>query len=371
MEAGEADAGVITPLRNRDDVPEEAKKMGLALSTDANPLYGQIRAYWQAANAVVESCRNVAAVGATPICITDCLNYGSPEIPDQMQDFVSGVEGIADALNGIGLRSANDAAAAEVAEAMTKAEKDSKKKGKKAAKVVIPKPAYFPLPCISGNVSLYNVSEKSSIAPQAIIATLGKMENVERATTPGLKSRGNHLFLIGPRKNELGGSAYYNLMGELGANVPEPDFALVSKEIAAVTDIISAGYALSCHDISDGGLAVAIAEMCIGSEGVHKVGAKVTISTIDEQPTKKNPKVKPLRTDQKLFSETGGFVLEIPRKDINKAKRIAASFGVPLIKIGFTTSSKKLIIFDNGKDILNVKLGAMRTAWRDGLRNKL
>ncbi|MBI2638391.1 phosphoribosylformylglycinamidine synthase subunit PurL [Candidatus Peregrinibacteria bacterium] len=336
IEAGQADAGVIAPFRNREDIPEEFQKIGVALSTDANPLYGQIDPYWQAANAVVESCRNVAAVGATPLCITDCLNYGNPEKPDQMWEFVEGVSGVADALKGIGL------------------------KGHEKT----------PLPCISGNVSLYNASEKSSIAPQAVIATLGRMENTERATTMKIKSAGNHLFVIGPRKNELGGSAYYNLFGQLGANIPQPDFKEASKEISAVTDIITEGLAESCHDISDGGLAVAIAEMCLGGSGNGKIGAKIVISTIDERPAKKK-KTKPLRSDTKLFSETGGFILEITRRNMKKAKKIASAAGVPLIRLGFTTRSNKLVAFDFGKEILNVKLPAMRRAWMDGLREKL
>lgn len=336
IEAGQADAGVIAPFRNREDVPEEFQKIGVALSTDANPLYGQIDPYWQAANAVVESCRNVAAVGATPWCITDCLNYGNPEKPDQMWEFVEGVRGIADALKGIGLKGYEKT----------------------------------PLPCISGNVSLYNASEKSSIAPQAVIATLGRMENTDRAVTMKLKSAGNHLFLVGPRKNELGGSAYYNLFGQLGANIPQPDFKQASKEISVVTNLISEGLIESCHDISDGGLAVAVAEMCLGGSGDGKIGVKIVISTIDERPAKKK-KIKPLRSDVKLFSETGGFVLEISRRNMNKAKKIASAGGVPLIRLGFTTRSNKLVTFDFGKEILNVKLPAMRRAWLDGLREKL
>jgi phosphoribosylformylglycinamidine synthase len=176
--------------------------------------------------------------------------------------------------------------------------------------------------------------------------------------------------MIGPRKDELGGSAYYNIMGELGANVPHPDFKEVSKEVSAVTDLISAGIVESCHDISDGGLACAVAEMCLGGSADGKIGAKIVISTIDERSEKKK-KVKPLRTDKKLFSETGGFILEISRKNINKAKKIAGAMRIPLIKLGFTTSTPKLIAFDFGKEVLNVKLAAMRIAWGEGLREKL
>lgn len=349
LEAGDADAGVIAPMRNRDDVPEEFKKLGVALSTDANPFYGQIDPYWQAVNAVVESSRNVAAVGATPICITDCLNYGSPEKPDQMWEFVEGVRGVADALKGIGLSGHEKT----------------------------------PLPCISGNVSFYNISQRGAIAPQAIIATVGKIEDVDKVATPQLKKPGNYLFLIGPRRDELGGSAYYNLFGELGANVPHPDAKEASKEIKAVTGLIDAGLVESCHDISDGGLAVAIAEMCLGGRAHGRVGAKIVVTTIQERPEKtkassrasskasSRKKFPLLRTDKKLFSETGGFVLEISRRNVNKAKKIAGAAGIPLIKLGMTTNNKKFVVFDAGKEVLSVKVASMRFAWRDGLRNKL
>ena len=166
-------------------------------------------------------------------------------------------------------------------------------------------------------------------------------------------------------------------MGELGANLPKPDFKNVAAEIAAVTDIINNGLALACHDISDGGLAVAIAEMCLGGSGDGRLGAKIVISTIDEREEvkKKKKHAKPtnvgLRTDVKLFSETGGFVLEIPRKSANQAKKIAGAHGIPLIKLGFTTRTPKLVAFEFGKEVINVKLAPLRSAWVDGLRNKL
>lgn len=362
LEAGIADAGVVAPFRNREDVPEEFHTLGVALATDANPFYGQIDPYWQAANAVTESCRNVAAVGATPLCITDCLNYGNPEKPDQMFAFVMGVKGITDALKGIGLR---------IEETGVKNIADKRKEKGKSKKL---KEEKIPLPCISGNVSFYNTSDRSVVAPQAIIATLGKIADTRKAVTPQLKNSGNHLFLIGPRKNELGGSAYYNLLGELGANVPKPDFDQVRKEIDVTTDLISAGLVQSCHDISDGGLAVCVAEMCLGGTGEGKIGAKIIISTIDERPSNKankKKKIRPLRTDTKLFSETGGFVLEISRKHIKQAKRIAAEKGIPLIKLGFTTKNKKMVVFDFGKEIVNMKLSGLRQAWTEGLRAKL
>ncbi|MBI2453833.1 phosphoribosylformylglycinamidine synthase subunit PurQ, partial [Candidatus Peregrinibacteria bacterium] len=322
-------------------VPEESQSIGVALSVDGNPRYGQIDPYWQASNAVVEGCRNVAAVGATPWCITDCLNYGNPEKPEQMWEFAEGVKGISDALRGIGLLGFEIPAPKE------------KKKGKENS---LQKPVKRPpLPCISGNVSLYNISEKKSIAPQAIIATLGRLENANRAVAMQLTASGNQLFLVGPRKDELGGSAYYDLFGELGANVPKPDFKQAAEEIRLVTKLIQEGAVESCHDISDGGLAVAIAEMCIGHRADGRVGAKIDISRIADRHAEKT-----LRTDKKLFSETGGFVLEISRKNAGKAKKIAIELGVPLIRLGFTVRKPHFVVFDLGSEVLKLKLGALR-----------
>lgn len=327
IEAGEADAGLITPLRNRLDVKNELKQIAVALSCDSNPRYGKISPYWQAANAVVESMRNVAAVGATPICITDCLNYGNPEKPEQMYELAAGVRGIKDALSGIGM-------------------KDNEK---------------IPVPCVSGNVSLYNFSEKGAIAPQAIIATVGRMENSAKAVTSGLKEENNFLFLIGLRKNELGGSIYYDIFKELGRSLPQPDFKEVRKELSLIIDLIDAQLVQGCHDISDGGLAVCVAEMCI----LGNRGAKINLTR-----TGWNGK-KPLTIDQKLFSETGGFVLEIRKKDRKKARALAELYGIPFIQIGRVLKSRKFSVLNEGKHVFIVKLSKIKQAWLNSLRIKM
>lgn len=365
IEPGWADAGVMAPLWNRTDIHPEIKNVGIALKIDANPRYGQIDPYLQAVNAVVEGCRNVAAVGATPWCITDCLNYGSPEKPEQMWEFVRGVEGIRDALTGIGLDLGQDDEVVDI----KKPRRGPKPKKKKIIE-------HFALPCISGNVSFYNESSRGRIAPQALIATLGRLPDVHKAITMQFKRSGNDIYLIGPRRSELGGSVYFDILGELGASVPQPNFDRASREIKVVTRLITLGLAESCHDIADGGLATTIAEMCMGGTAEGMIGAKIDLTrTADITLSPKNKKGERkkviLRSDIKLFSETGGFIIEIPHDKAKKAAAVADRFGVPLIKLGITTEKRCLSIFDAGKEIVNVPLTDMKESWLSGLRSKM
>ncbi|MDH5596799.1 MAG: phosphoribosylformylglycinamidine synthase subunit PurL, partial [Candidatus Peregrinibacteria bacterium] len=192
LEAGEADAGVIAPLLDMEGVSEAVQKTGVAISADGISRYSQISPYWQAANATVEAMRNVACVGAMPIAISDCLNYNNPEDPELLWEFEQGVQGIADACKGIELKEYPGNAT----------------------------------PIISGNVSLYN-----SVDATAIIGCAGRIEDFDKAITPQLKAAGNQLFLLGERRNELGASEFYHLLGHLGANVPTVDFKEAQGEI--------------------------------------------------------------------------------------------------------------------------------------------
>lgn len=327
IEAGEADASVITPLMD-EDIDAKSKKVGVAFSTDSNPRHCLISPYHGAANAVVESMRNVAAVGAYPIAITDCLNYGNPEKPEQMWELKDGMEGVRDACEGIKLKE---------------------------------HPTYA-TPVISGNVSLYNESLSGHIPPTAIICCIGKIDDAQKAITMQLKKSGNKLYLIGERKNEMGGSAYYRLFGHLGATVPKADFKEVQKEIYLMTDAVAAGLIESAHDISDGGLAVAVAEMSFGGRGEGKIGATVDLKNIPE---------KDLREDQKLFSETGGFVCEISPSKEKKFLQLARKNKLEVFEIGSTQKKPELIYRSGSKNLIKLSLAQASHSWLNGLRDKL
>ena len=324
LEAGEADAGVIAPLLEMEGVGEEAQKTGVAISSDGISRYSQISPYWQAANATVESMRNVACVGATPIAITDCLNYNNPEDPELLWEFEQGVQGISDACHGVPLKEYQDS----------------------------------PTPVISGNVSLYN-----SVDATAIIGCAGVIKDYRKAITPQLKAAHNHLFLLGDRKNELGASEFYHLLGHLGANVPKADFEETRREVYTVIDSIDQGIVESCHDISEGGLLTCIAEMTMPHQryGGGELGVNVDLSGVGEG----------LNTYQKAFSETGGFVIEVQETHLDELQRICDDYGLTVFPIGKVTEESDFVVRDGEKKVIDLPLSKLQDAWLNSLAKYL
>ncbi len=313
-ETGLADAGVMAPF-NSENYPEEIRNVGIALSTDHNPRYGLIDPYWGGVNAVVEAMRNVAAVGATPHAVSDCLCFGNPEKPHQMWEFVESVRGIADACHTIALKdNPHDAT-----------------------------------PIIAGNVSFYNESKNGAIPPSPIVSCLGRFKDVRRTIPMHFQKNDSVILMIGERKDELGGSVYYSLYDELGEHVPKPDLDEVRNQIFAITDCIEQELFLSCHDIADGGIASALAEMTFG----NRIGCKMHIES-DLAPAKI------------LFSETGGFVAETSRGNIKKVQSVFSNYGVSVFEIG-TAGGESI----NINEAVKLAVVDAREAWTNGLRGKL
>jgi phosphoribosylformylglycinamidine synthase len=315
LEAGEADAGVMQPF-NEDKYPEEIRQTGIALSLDQCPRYNKIDAYWGAVNAVVEAARNVAAVGATPQAVTDCLCFGNPEKPEQMWDFTESVRGIIDACKAIGLKEFPEAS----------------------------------LPIISGNVSLYNESKSGAIPASPMISCLGNMPDVSKVISKNFQQKDSYIMLVGMRMNEFGGSVYYDLHGELGLNVPQPDLSSIGREIQAVAESVQQGLILSAHDISDGGLAAAVAEMSF----------KSCLGAIIDVPGEFSPAVK-------LFSETGGFILEVAKENVAAVKKCFNFYDIPVVEIGRTQIVSRLQM----QDCIDMAVTDAKSAWENGLREKL
>jgi phosphoribosylformylglycinamidine synthase II len=315
IEAGEGDAGVMQPF-NEESYPTEIRQTGIALSLDQCPRYNKIDPYWGAVNAVVEAARNVTAVGALPQAATDCLCFGNPEKPEQMWDFTESVRGIADACQAIGLKEFPGAA----------------------------------LPVISGNVSLYNESKAGAIPASPMISCLGNMPDVSKVVTKNLQRTDSLLILIGERKDECGGSVYYDLQGELGANVPKPDLSKIAAELHAVNAAIQQELILSAHDISEGGIAAALAEMSFKQQ----IGVTVEIPGN-------------LADEKKLFAESGGFILEVAKNKFATLEKVFAHYQIPLYRIGQTIEQPRLLM----QNRIDIAISEAKNAWNNGLRNKL
>lgn len=311
LRPGEADAGVQAPI--------PGSSIGYALSVDCNPRYSRICSFKGAVNAVAESMRNVAAVGAVPYGMTDCLCYGNPEVPEAFNAFARGVEGEKEAAENLWVKGTKD-----------------------------------PCPFVSGNVSFYNENAKGkAVDPSAIIACAGVFEDYSKAITMKIKNIGSKLFMIGERKDELGGSVYYANHDELGKNVPEIDYAQERGMIYGVIDAISDRLLLSCHDISDGGVVACLAEMVLGGEADGKIGIEVNLKS-------------ELRADKALFTESSGFVFEVASENAAKIEEIFGKYDVKLIELGKTVSEDNLKIDFNGEGLVNLRISEIKKAWTTG-----
>jgi phosphoribosylformylglycinamidine synthase subunit PurL len=342
IEAGEADAAVLQPFKY-DNYPIEIRQIGLVFKQDNNPNYGKISAYWGGVNAVLECARNVAAVGGVSLGLSDCLNFGNPEKPDQMWDFVEGVRGVAEACKAF-------------------------------------KQKNHPtdcLPVVSGNVSLYKESHGEGIPPSPVVSIVGRISDVNKAIKMSFTQSDSNIIMIGERKDECGGSVYYSLFNELGANVPQPNVEEAVREINALTDYIEAGLVNSCHDISDGGLATCLAEMTfrnnIGCQinNIDKIvmgnspreGWQSQTDGVDQSDANQSN----LPLDKFLFSQTGGFILEVTDQNLDAVNTTFAKYNISTYKLGKTTNNGKIQI----ADVIDLELEVAKERWTNGLREKL
>ena len=316
---GEADAGLIAPVRG--------EKFGIALAVDSNPFYGRISPYWGGATAVAEAMRNVAAVGAVPSTLTDCLNYGNPEKPEAFWEFREGVKGLAESCKKLYL------------------------KGYEAQQQAVP--------IVSGNVSFYNESPQGSVDPSPVVACVGIMKDFSKAITMDLKKAGDKLFLIGPRFDELGGSEYYRtIFGETGANVPIVRFDLERNMIYAVIDAIDEGLLAAAHDISNGGLAASLSEMALTRPA--RFGLELDLDRVQGGDNG-------MRTDKLLFSESSGFVLEAKAGSEARLVELLKSYSLEPMQIGIVTGKRRIVMSRAGECLADLDLDEARNAWTAGL----
>ncbi|GAA1353709.1 phosphoribosylformylglycinamidine synthase subunit PurL [Falsarthrobacter nasiphocae] len=292
--------GGNTALSSPDDAGvirvDEETGMGVGLSTDANGRYAYLNPYQGAQLALAESYRNVATTGAVPLAVTDCLNFGSPEDPGVMWQFAEAVRGLSDACMELGI------------------------------------------PVTGGNVSLYNQTSGVAIHPTPVVGVLGRFDDVSRRTPSGwhADADGQAVYLIGTTADELDGSEFANLRGHLGGVPPKVDLAR-EKELGEI--LINAsrdGMIDAAHDISEGGLAVAVTEMALR----FNVGARVQVKDIAERDG--------IDAFTALFSESQArAIVSVPRSEEVRFNDMCSARGVTIARIGVVDAESGAVEFDD------------------------
>jgi phosphoribosylformylglycinamidine synthase len=309
--AGPNDAAILKPLAD--------SWKGIVISCGINPKYGKINSYWMAASAIDEAIRNNVAVGGRRIALLDNFTWGNPEKPDRMGSLLKACEACYKFAKGFGT------------------------------------------PFISGKDSLYNESPLGPVTPTLLITAVGVISDIRNAVSLDLKKQGNPIYIIGKTYKELGGSEYYSLQGFLGNTVPKVRMPQAKKVVEYITKAIDLGLVKACHDISEGGLACAAAEMALSSP--H--GIKVFLKKI---PRSENIN----RNDFILFSESNSrFLIEVEKQKQGKIEALMRKNNVPYALIGEVTKNPKLVVYGlNNKIIIEVATEDLRKHWKSLARGE-
>jgi phosphoribosylformylglycinamidine synthase II len=299
---GPNDAAIIKPLKD--------SWKGIVVSCGMNPNYGKIDAYWMAASAIDEAIRNNVAVGGRRIALLDNFTWGNPEKPERLGSLVKACE------------ACYDSAVA------------------------------FKTPFISGKDSLYNESPLGPVTPTLLITALGIVPDVRSAVSMDVKAPDNPIYVVGQTFKELGGSEYYKLKRFVGKSVPKVRPNRARKTFRTITRAIDSGLLKACHDLSEGGLAVAAAEMAFaGGYGMELHLQKVPIRNAN-------------RNDFVLFSESNSrFLVEVS----NEAKEEFEDLmkGKVYAEIGRVTKTSRLCIYGlKGEATIDATISDLLMSWK-------
>jgi len=302
---------VVEPGSDAAVVRVKGTNKAIAMSVDCNSRYCALDPYVGAMVAVVESARNVVCAGATPIGLTDCLNFGNPEKPGVMWQFAEAIRGIRDACHALGV------------------------------------------PVVSGNVSFYNETDGRPIPPTPTIAMVGLIDDVQQATTQWFKTEGDVVVLLGRSREELGGSEYLAITGGVVRGTPPWIDLEVERELQQLCrTAIGEGLVRSAHDVSEGGLAVALAECCMSGPGPH-LGAVIELEGT-------------IRPDAILFGESQSrIVVSIRRRHLGRLRELAGA-AVPVSVLG-EVRGRRLVI----GPLVDLDLDELRRTWLDALPRRL
>ncbi len=310
---GPGDAAIVRPILDSD--------MGIIVANGINPKYGDIDPYWMAASAIDEALRQIVAVGGNlrRVALLDNFCWGNPDKPDRLGSLVRAAQACYDVALG------------------------------------------YETPFISGKDSLYNEfetgNESISIPPTLLISAIAVMANVEKAITMDCKREGDLIYIIGTTLNELGGSQYYGVHGYVGNRVPKVDSGRGKRLMDTFSAVTEKGLVRACHDLSEGGLGVAAAEMAFAG------GLGMTIH-LGQVPVGEAMS----RDDYILFSESNTrFLVEIAPD--HKQQFQDMMDGVDFAAIGVVTSRDKLEVYGlNGEIVLSALIAELKEAWQKPLR---
>ena len=295
--------------------------MGIIVANGINPRYGDVDPYWMAASAIDEAIRQVVAVGGSlrRLALLDNFCWGNPDKPDRLGSLVLAAQACYDVA------------------------------------------LVYGTPFVSGKDSLYNEFETErgiiSIPPTLLISAMAVMDNVERAVTMDCKRKDDLVYMIGTTLNELGGSQYYGIHGYVGNRVPKVDAKKGKKLMDTLSTVMEKGLVKACHDLSEGGLGVAAAEMAFAGG----LGMAIHLGQI---PLGENID----RDDYILFSESNTrFLVEVSPEDRQQFEDMMA--GVDFASVGEVTGKEKLEVYGLADEIvLSVPIAELKETWQKPLR---
>jgi phosphoribosylformylglycinamidine synthase len=300
-----SDAAVVRVPCEKDGV--RIDKL-LAFTADCNGRYVELDPFQGAAMAVAEACRNLAVTGAEPIGLTDCLNFGSPERPEIMEQFAQAIDGMAAACRALGV------------------------------------------PIVSGNVSLYNETNGTAILPTPTIGAVGLVNRPEDVVTASFRRPGEAILLLGPTgAGLLGGSEYVvSRTGKVQGRLAPIDLEMEGRVQRLALELARGGFVSSMHDVSDGGLATALVECCVAVDPPHRmVGADIALPDSPAGPV------------AALFSEeTSRLVASMPLAKVADVRERARQAGVPLTELG-TTKERDFVVRSAGSVIIHAALSEL------------
>ena len=286
-------------------------KKALAITLDGNSLYTFLDPQTGGKIAVAEACRNLSSIGARPLGVTNCLNFGNPEKPEIMWQFRKTIEGIIE-----------------------------------ACKV-------FEIPVTGGNVSFYNDTEGISIYPTPVLGIIGEIEDSAKAVNPGFKEEGHSIILIGKNKEELGASEYLKWVFQTEKGLPPRIDLDEEKKIQKFCrEAISQELLQSAHDVSEGGLAVCLAECCFSNP--VQIGCQLALQ--DQ-----------IRPDALLFAETQSrIVVTVADYHLKKLLDLAQKREVQAAILG-KTGKDRIIIHHLNQRIVDVPVAEALSVWKNAI----